>query len=187
MTNLGIMASQISGHLYDGPFGAYDSLASVTLSASASTVTFAGIPSGYKHLQLRYISRGSISAAFTNVNVRFNGDSGNNYHTHWLDGDGATARGEDSGTGNLIYLGVGTGSTTGANVFGAGIFDFLDYASVNKNKTCRSLAGEDNNGSGFVGLISGLWMNTSAITSIDILPNSGTFNQYSSFALYGVK
>jgi hypothetical protein len=49
------------------------------------------------------------------------------------------------------------------------------------------LAGEDNATSGFIGLISGLWMNTSAITSINIFPNSGDFNQYTQFALYGVK
>jgi hypothetical protein len=55
------MASQISGHLYDGPFGAYDSLATVTLSADAASVTFAGIPSGYKHLQIRAIHKPSTS------------------------------------------------------------------------------------------------------------------------------
>lgn len=186
MPILGIIASSFRSAA--GPVGAYDSLATVAVgSGGAASVTFTGIPSGYKHLQIRYISRGSISASFTNVNVRLNSDTGSNYITHWLDGDGSTAKGENSGTTNLIYLGVGTGSTANANVFGAGVFDILDYASSNKNKTLRSLAGEDNNGSGFLGLISGLWVNTSPITTIDIFPNSGTFNQYSQFALYGIK
>jgi hypothetical protein len=42
---LGIMASQISGHLWE-PQGAYDALSTVTLSANASSVSFTGIPSG---------------------------------------------------------------------------------------------------------------------------------------------
>jgi hypothetical protein len=181
---LGIWASQN----YPRVTNSYESISTVTVGAGgSSTISFTSIPGTYKHLQIRYISRGSISATFTNVNVRFNSDTGNNYRTHWLDGDGSTAKGEDSGTSNLIYLGVGTGANASASVFGAGVFDFLDYANTNKYKTCRSLAGEDNNGSGFVGLISGLWMSTSAITSIDITPNSGTISQYSQFALYGIK
>jgi hypothetical protein len=187
MPILGIIASSFRS-AGGGPEGAYDALATVTVGSTAlSSVTFSGIPTGYKHLQLRYVSRGSISATFTNVNVRFNGDTGNNYITHWLDGNGTSASGENSGTTSLIYLGVGTGANANASVFGAGVFDFLDYASTNKNKTCRALAGEDNNGSGFLGLISGLWVNTSAVTTIDIFPNSGTFSQYSQFALYGIK
>jgi hypothetical protein len=48
MPNLGVIASSLSGHLvppYDGPYGAYDALATVTLSASTASITFAGIPS----------------------------------------------------------------------------------------------------------------------------------------------
>ena len=51
--NVGIYASQISGHLYGGPYGAYDSLATVTVpSGGVASVTFAGIPSGYQHLHI---------------------------------------------------------------------------------------------------------------------------------------
>ena len=50
----GIYASQISGHTFV-PSGAYDALASVTIPAgqTATSIVFAGIPSGYKHLQIR--------------------------------------------------------------------------------------------------------------------------------------
>jgi hypothetical protein len=166
----------------------YDALYSTAVPAGGvSSVTFSNIPNGYENLQLRYISRGSISASFTNVNIRFNDDTGNNYRTHWLDGNGSSALGEDSGTTNLLYLGVGTGSTANAGVFGTGVFDFLDYSSPLNYKTCRSLAGEDNNGSGFVALISGFWMSNAPITKITVFPNSGTLNEYSEFSLYGVK
>ena len=51
----------------------------------------------------------------------------------------------------------------------------------------RSLGGYDANGSGNVGLFSGVWMNTAAITSISLLSDSGNQEQYTQFALYGIK
>jgi hypothetical protein len=169
-------------------FNSYESIATTTVgSGGQATVSFTSIPATYKHLQIRCISRGTIAATFTNVNLRFNSDSSSIYRTHWLDGNGTSALGEDSGASPEIYFGVGVGANANANVFGASVCDILDYASTNKFKVTRSLAGEDNNGNGFLGLISGLWRSTAAVTQIDITPNSGNFVQYSSFALYGIK
>jgi len=182
MTNLGIMASQISGHLYDGPFGAYDSLAAVTLSSATSTITFAGIPSGYKHLQIRGFTL--TPTAINAIRVRYNGDSGANYTRHLLEGGGTSAYAEQATgiTGNNIAY---TGGTANPGVF---VMDILDYASTNKYKTVRSAFGIDQNGSGYSSLTSGLWLNTSAITSIEFTNTGSTnFNTYTSFALYGVK
>lgn len=180
---LGIFASQ--GRVAST---SYESISTTTVGAGGSSfVEFTSIPNTYKHLQVRMLTRGSISATGTNVNVQFNSDTGNNYITHWLDGNGTTALGENSGTTNLIYLGYGSGANASANVFGSSVWDILDYTNTNKATTCRSLCGFDNNGSGFVALISGLWTSTAAVTSLKISPNSGTFSQYSSFALYGIK
>jgi hypothetical protein len=63
----------------------------------------------------------------------------------------------------------------------------LDYANTNKYKTLRTLNGSDANGSGVVQLRSGLWMSSSAINAITLSTSAGNFNQYSSFALYGIK
>jgi hypothetical protein len=190
--NVGIYASQISGHLYDGPYGAYDSLATVTLSAATASVTFAGIPSGYKHLQVRIFgatTRGTYG--IDSLLITFNGDSGSNYSWHSVYGDGSAASAQSaantSSIGNPALFGTTTSST-----FGAGTLDILDYASTNKTKVPRLLAGNDINGTtagygGRVGLSSGLWNNTSAITSIKFTPENGSLATYSSFALYGVK
>lgn len=179
MPILGIMASQISGHLW-APEGAYDSLATVTLSATASSVVFAGIPSGYKHLQLRTnyaMSSGGI------LKFNLNGDTGSNYKSHNLAGDGATA-----------YAGVASTSPTAgclgyanSTTFGAVVADFLDYANTSKNKVVRSLSGNDRNGSGDIELDSTLWINTSAITSLTLAAQNGNLSANSSFALYGIK
>jgi len=163
------------------PTGAFDSLATVTVGASAvSSVTFSGIPNTYTHLHLRGIYIGTAN----NSNAQFNGDSGSNYSWHYLDGTGATVTNGAGTTTTKFYTSVSGGNSTVPNAI---ITDIFDYTNVNKYKTVRSLAGNDKNGSGDVNIQSGLWMNTTAITSITIAPDSGTFSQYSSFALYGVK
>lgn len=184
---LGIWASAISGRLWE-PQGAYDALATVTVpSGGSASIDFVGIPTGYKHLQLRVLLKRTGGTAADNTNIRFNSDSGSNYSWHQLYGDGSGVA-AGAGTSQTSIRAVHSDST--ANVYGVGVIDILDYASISKNKTVRLLAGwEDNNATtGYMLMRSGLWMNSStAISSISLIPNSGTFVQYSQAALYGVK
>ena len=190
MPILGIMASQISGHLWQ-PEGAYDSLATVTVpSGGVASITFAGIPTGYKHLQIRSLvtqGTGGSSGSDTFTTANFNGDTGSNYMSHAILGDGSSASATATATSSTaIWFGIATTSTTSS--FAANVIDILDYASISKNKTVRGLLGNDRNGAGTVVLQSALWMNsTTAINSILISASGGTFKEYSSFALYGVK
>ena len=187
---LGIWASQMSGHLW-APAGAYDALATVTLSATTSTITFAGIPSGYKHLQLRISARDARALNGLNpIDMYANSDTTyTNYRNHYIYGDGAsTGAGTGQASGQYFSAGGSAGNSTTANIFSAGIVDILDYANTTKNKVARTLTGVDLNGSGEIDFISSLWMSTSAITSLTLVPRSSSgFLQYSSFALYGVK
>ena len=191
MPILGIMASQISGHLW-APEGAYDALATVTLSASTATVTFAGIPTGYKHLQLRIMGRSDRAAASQDgIRMQINGDTSTanyvNYHVLYGDGSSAAAAAVTSGTTAYNSIGTMSASSATSGMFGATIVDILDYANVNKYKTNRALYGTDQNGSGQIGLVSSLWMSTTAISSIAISVNNGNLIANSSLALYGVK
>jgi hypothetical protein len=193
MTNLGIMASQISGHLW-APAGAYDSLATVTLSAATSSITFAGIPAGYKHLQIRYLARATGSVAYDFIKIRFNSDTASNYSWHVLRGDGSSATASAGTTQSSGYLSSMTGATALANTFSTGVTDILDYAATNKVKTIRTLGGYDANGVAAynISLQSSSWYkNTSsvyeAVNNIDLTVDGGSnFAQYSSFALYGI-
>ena len=190
----GVFASQISGHLFSGPTGSYDALATVTVpSGGASSITFSAIPqTGYKHLQIRALAREASggSAGFQSTYVYFNGDTAANYSTHRIWGDGATAYSDGYGSTNIFVSGFPAGSGLTSGIFGVGVIDILDYTNVSKNKTLRAIAGGDMNGSsGFISQGSGAWYNTSSITSITLQStNTGrNFAQYSQFSLYGVK
>jgi hypothetical protein len=177
---LGIFASSTPS------VGDFESIATTTVGAGGSTsITFSSIASTYKHLQIRIIGNVSTTDA---INIRFNGDTANNYALHRLEGNGSAASSSASTTRSNIAILTGAGFASTANTFGASIVDILDYTSTNKNKTTRALSGSDRNGSGGVELDSGLWFATpAAITSINLFPSTGTIAQYSTFALYGIK
>lgn len=178
---LGIWASQISGHLW-APEGAYDALATVTVpSGGVASVTFSGIPSTYKHLQLRTMWKLSTG---TNLIANYNGSGAGNYKTHLLGGDGSSAyAGVTSVSPNAVGLGY-----AGASTISATIADILDYTDTNKYTTTRYLMGDDRNGAGDVEFGSALWLNTAAINQIVIAGQSGaTIQEFSQFALYGIK
>ena len=194
----GVIASGISGHLTPpwSPEGAYDALATATVpSGGLSSITFTGIPqTGYSHLQVRISAQSNRGTyGIDNPELTFNSDTGNNYSWHSLTGDGAGTGYNAVSTTSFIAVGDRTIGTGVSGTFGGIVIDLLDYAETTKYKTTRALGGADTNGviAGFAGAISfssGLWQSTSAITSITLAPQHGSlFNQYSSFALYGVK
>ena len=181
---LGIIASSKFAAVGD-----FESIATVTVgSGGAATITFSSIPATYTHLQIRIINRGETTLARTSI--RFNGDSGTNYTQHIIGADGATVYAFSGTSQTYSEIGVTPDSGATANAYASFIVDILDYSNSNKNKTIRTLSGYDANGSGWIALNSGLWINSNAITSITLQAGgigSGDFNQYSHFALYGIK
>jgi len=186
MPILGIMASQISGKLWQ-PDGAYDSLANVTVGAGgASSIIFAGIPNTYKHLQIRCLAKSSLAGPTSAMGVQLNSTT-TGYFNHGLYGDGASALTYSTTSANNAGSTFIAGSSN-TNIFGVAIIDILDYASTDKNKTVRLLSGADFNGSGQLRFASGSIASTLPITSLNLLDvNGGTILQYSQFSLYGVK
>lgn len=189
----GVIASGISGNLTPAFSiqGGYDSLATVTLTTATPSVTFTGIPTGYKHLQIRTISRDSDTGTGQGaVWVRFNSDSATNYSWHRVYGNGGAGTpptGIATST-EWILAGINAQGGTPSGSFGATVIDILDYSNSSKNKTLRAITGSDNNTNGYAGIHSGAWYNTSPVTSITLNPTAGmNFQQFSQFALYGVK
>jgi hypothetical protein len=190
----GIFASAISGHLTPADAGSYYPLGEFTLSAAQANVEFTNIPQTYTHLQIRGIVRGT-EAVQTRVGfyVQFNSDTGTNYSRHNLIADGGGTAESNASTSQVSMFGASWMTPSAlalSNVYAGFVCDVLDYRNTNKYKTGRMLIGFDNNGTtgstGRVGLDSGVWMNTNAITSIKIIPTANNWAANSSFALYGV-
>jgi len=172
--------------------GSFESIATVTATGSETALNFTSIPSTYSHLQIRGIARSlEVAANSRRGTIRFNSDSGSNYTQHSLQGDGTSA--SAFGYSGLTYIYIEQMALTDgciANAFGVSIMDIIDYASTSKFKTLKVINGGSNNNTSTsfqVGLGSGLWRSTSAITSIQIGLDGETFKSGSTFALYGIK
>ena len=182
MPILGIIASQN----YPRITNSYESIATVTVgSGGAANIEFTSIPSTFEHLQIRLFVR-PTSTSNGPVFMQCNSDTGSNYTRHSLRTDGSTVFTSGSASTTSMYFNgfnVYVGATDRPTV---SIIDILDYKNTNKYKTVRTLAGLENNGSGEVGLYSGMWMNTNAITSIKLFDNVN-YGEYTKAALYGIK
>lgn len=181
---LGILSS--SG---GGGGNALTLISTTLISSNTSTLTFSSIPSIYKHLQIRFTARSANAETIANWLMRMNGDTGGNYAMHWLRGNGS-----DVSSGNL-YAGytsiqiqnARTGSAATANAFAAGIIDIADYSNSSKNKVTKTLSGSAGSSINAIWLQSGLWLDTSAITSLTLFVAGGdNFVAGSRFSLYGV-
>jgi hypothetical protein len=162
----------------------YESISTVTVGAGgSSSITFSSIPSTYTHLQVRYMA--VALSGTTEILMKINSGTGANYARHDLYGNGSAAGVSASASSADPYIQGYISSVVPTNPC-VGVVDILDYANTNKYKTSRILTGVDKNGSGGIEFNSLLWMNTNAITTLNIY-GTGTFGQYSSFALYGIK
>jgi hypothetical protein len=170
----------------------YESIATFTATGSETLFSFTSIPSTYKSLQIRTTARQSSGTLTTSAwfKMQFNSDTtAANYTMHGIQGTGAAAQGNWGFTSNgeitAYYV---AGNSAASNIFGVGITDIIDYASTTKNKTVRSIGGNDQNGSGSIFLSSGLWVNTAAINRIDVYGSqTNSFAAGTTIALYGVK
>ena len=180
---LGTQASAITGNLING---AFESIQTINISSNTANVTFSSIPSTYKHLQIRMISR-TDQFSVPGLRLRFNGDTAANYAVHRLAGNSTSAFSQQAvNNTNISIYGPGGGGTS-VNMFGANIINILDYASTVKNKTLRCLGGADYNGGGQIGLYSGLWRNSSTAINSIYLECDTLFVANSTLALYGIE
>jgi hypothetical protein len=168
--------------------GAYESIATATGTGSSATITFSSIPSTYASLQIRFrCSNTNAGTAWSGLLVRFNSDSGANYTRHALSGQGSSASAAGATAQTSAFMDNVVSRAGNTNTLAVGVIDIHDYASTTKNTTVRAIGGIDLNGSGVINLMSNLWINTSAVTSISLISEQNNWATSTVFSLYGIK
>ena len=153
-------------------------IATQTLNTTANTVTFSSIPNTYTDLVL-IIS--AIGTGDLQINGRVNSDSGTNYSTVYLAGNGASAASATQSGANAFGTDYFFSVTTAGNV---SILQFMNYSNSTTYKTILARSGVASKGTMAT---SSHWRSTAAINSITILASQNNFNTGSTFTLYGIK
>jgi hypothetical protein len=153
-------------------------IATVTVgSGGSATIDFTSIPQTYTDLKI------AISARDTTdnlpVTVSFNGSAIDSGKTIKSNG-GATAY---SGTETVFWI---TPSSATSSVFGNAELYIANYTSSNAKSMSVDSVTENNATTAYILISANLENGTSAITSIS-LAATGSFAQYSTAVLYGIK
>ena len=156
----------------------YTQIATTTLGSAASSVTFSSISGSYTDLVCVINSN---TTADTQIRIRFNSDSNNNYSATVLGGDGSSAfsvRVSNESSGNIGALGTN---------WSTNLIHINNYSNATTYKTILGRFNETSASYGETGAKVVLWRSTSAITSIAFtLPSTYTYASGSTFSLYGI-
>jgi hypothetical protein len=158
----------------------------VTVGATpVATIDFTSIPQTYTDLKIVISARNNFNAGYaSNCSLSFNSSS-SNFSSRFATGDGASTA-SYSRSDNLNAFLVPTPGAT-ASVFGNTEIYIPSYTSA-KYKAFSIDCVVENNASGtFLTIYAGLWSNTAAITAISLNDQNGSFIQYSTATLYGIK
>jgi hypothetical protein len=160
---------------------------SIVGAGGTSSIDFTSIPSTYTDLCLKGSLRSSDAAAFVNYQVKFNNSGGTAYSVMMVYGTGsAAASGSQSGTAYGDY-GFQDGAGATANTFANVELYIPNYAGSSYKSWSTDQVQENNATAAYGGLLAGLWSNTAAINQVTLTSSAGTFVQYSTAYLYGVK
>jgi len=183
----GVLAATGGGGGSGVAFGNYNVISSVTTSGSQSSVTFSSIPQTYTDLVVVVTGRTTSANGVVNVITQFNGDSGSNYDSQYLQANSTNVAGAQTVSGTFINAGVITAATAPANASGSSHFFVRNYTSTTFFKTViTDGAADGGSGAFYRGIMGGLWKSTAAITSMTVAPSTGNFTDGSVVTLYGI-
>lgn len=158
----------------------YEPIATTTLSGPASSVTFTGISQAYTDLLVvanYYVTLPTNRLSLIQVG---NGsiDSGSNYSTTYLGGNGSSPFSGRASNDTAIY------GTNHSGSFTTGIVHIQNYTNTSTYKTILTEGGSTG---GNTGASVGLWRNTAAINQFLWMPNGDNWGSGSMFTIYGIK
>ena len=156
----------------------YDLLESVTLATAASSVTFSSIDQSYGDLIIIVNALGSTTLE---ARIRLNSDSGSNYNSVRMSGNGSTATSASLASQTSGSLSVIADATTGEAILLK--VEIQDYTATDKHKSMLARANQSATGTEATAL---RWASTAAVTAIEILTSTGNWAIGGTFNLYGV-
>lgn len=164
-------------------------ISTITVGAGgAASINFNSIPQTYTDLFLVQSLR--IVGGYGGGSVRFNSNSGSIYTVRRLTGDGSFNTSSQAFTNQTSFVAPSpTGGGETANTFNNATIYIPNYTgSTNKVVSFDGVIETDSNVV-IMGISAGTWANTSAITSISLIPTFGgsdTYVQHSTASLYGI-
>jgi hypothetical protein len=155
----------------------------IEVPSAQANMEFTSIPQTYTDLCLVVSGRSSANEAGNGaiMIIRPNGSSSNG-SIRYLQGDGSAA---SSSTDTYIWARLNSSSYTASTFANTSVYIANYTASTAKSISIDSV-NENNATANRMVITAGLWNDTTAISSITILPEGGNFVQYSSATLYGI-
>lgn len=158
-------------------------ISSVTVGAGgAASIDFTSIPATYTDLVVEFSLRSSGSVDY--ISLKLN-TSASNFTANQILGNGSAVQVGTRTDSFYIATQVPSGST--ANTFSNGSLYFPNYAGSTYKSINLDSVEENNATAAVAGFVAGLWSNTAAINAVTLAAPSGTFVQYSTAYLYGIK
>lgn len=173
----------------DALIGVYK-IADTTLLAPAATIDFSAIPQTFAHLLQVSFLRSTFAATALGDLLRLNNDSGANYFSAQLKGDGTTTSSTNSGAGgsSTANLGAVPGATADAATFAAILTLIPNYRDPVNLKPFFSLFSTHVTGATWnFGMYAGIWAGAAAaVNRITLLDGGANHAVGSRSTLYGL-
>jgi hypothetical protein len=152
-------------------------------SGGAASIEFTGIAGTGKDLLCLISARTGAASVNGYTEWQVNSDTGNNYVTLVLVGNGATASSSSSGSYSAGQINT-TGNNATASTFGNGSLLISNYTSSTAKSISIDQVGENNATTAFQEIRAANYSGTSAITSLKLNAIGGNFLQHSTASLY---
>jgi len=165
----------------------YQLIEAKTLGSDTASVSFTSIPSTYTDLQLLVSARVDRTGISVNMGLRFNSSS-SNYTQIMLYSGGTTTGGLYSTALDQFGYWYSPANSATASTFSNQSVYIPNYASSYNKSVSIDSTSEHNGADTNLLLLSGLWSDTSAITTITLSNYQGSnLRSGSTFYLYGIK
>jgi hypothetical protein len=164
----------------------FTKIASVSVGAGgASSIDFTSIPATYTDLCVKLSGRSARAAQQAdNLFITFNSTT-SGYTMKAISANGTSGSSVGYSSRYASFSVDAAGST--ASTFSNHEIYIPNYTSANNKSYSADNVSENNATAAQSDLVSGLWSNTAAITSISLLPEVSTWVQYTTATLYGIK